>query len=214
MPAMGRRAGAVACVSALVPGPGPPARGPPRRASSGTVRRAAAPLGGRRRGARRGNDRLLVRAQSRDDHAARDGEGRQHAAGDRDRRRQQGDAQRRRQAAHPLHEHLRPGPAASRPRTATTRTTRGSPCRTSTFDRRQREGRATRRRRRRRDLRARRAAQDRQLALLQQRLRRTGPDVGGGAVRALSPVPRPAGVRRDSTFGGARPATCAATAAR
>ena len=51
-----------------------------------------------------------MRARAGHDQDARDGQGPQHAARGRPRRRRPGHAERRRPAADPLHEHLRPGP--------------------------------------------------------------------------------------------------------
>ena len=101
-----------------------------------------------------------------------------------------------RQAPHPLHEHLRPARSASRRRTARTRRRRGSCCRTSRSSNGNSTGSPPRRRRRRRRLRARRPGQGRQLALLQQPLRRNRPRHRRRRDPRARPVRRPGRLHR------------------
>ena len=91
-----------------------------------------------------------------------------------------------------------------RPTTATTRPPAGSSSSTSRSPTATRTGRDVRRRRWRRDLRPRRPAQDRRLTFSDNRCDRTGPDLGGAAVRALSQHRGLPVYVVDSTFTGGR----------
>ena len=138
-------------------------------------------------------------------------QGGQHQQARGARRRRPGHAQRRREAPDPLPEHLRPRAdlddvALRRPGHA-----RGWSSRTSRFARGNSTGQTVRRRRRRRDLRARRPAEDRRLALRRQPLRpaRPGPRRARPCARCRSTT-----TCRSTSSAAPSPAGCAATAAR
>ena len=228
----GRRVAAVACAGALAVAVGsastraasPSAfhspcrsvagrRGPAGRRRAGDRARYGAELhllGRRRRGARRGEDQVLVRHQARHDPDARDGQGPQHAAGGGPRRGRVGHAERRGPAPHPVHGHLRPRPGLhdlALPGPGHAAAGRREP----RLRGRELQWRALRRRRRRCDLRARRAVAHRPLDVHREPLRSERARCGwrSGASAVCVPLP-PGGRDRQSLH----EPTCAATAAR